>query len=157
MGGERSRLFGFNQRGFTLLELMLVMAILGVLATIGFTAFKENQKHAADAQAVSLLRNILTYAAVDEPTGEQDSTENKPDLTQAGYPEVSVLGDVEFIISNSAEDMWQFWFAHPGGITGYYFWVPGENCSRTDDHGDGTGVPADTIEVDVAYRTPLGL
>ena len=157
MRGKRSSPLVFRQRGFTLVELLLVIAILGILATLGFKAFNENRKQAADAQAISFTRNVMTYVVVDEPVAEQDSSENRATLSQAGFPEVDVQGNIEFIIANGADDMWQFWFAHPGGKTGYYFWTPGDLCSRTDDNGDGTGAPSDTIETDPGYRAPLGL
>ena len=154
MRGKRSRFIVFNQRGFTLIELMMVIAILSVLSTIGFRAYNNNREQAADAQAISLLRTILTYAAVDEPSGEQDSTENKPDLNQVGYPDVEVRDPIEFVVANNAQDMWQFWFAHAGGKTGYYFWIPGDACGATID---GSGFPSDAIQQDPVFRTVVGL
>jgi prepilin-type N-terminal cleavage/methylation domain-containing protein len=154
MRGKRSRFIVFNQRGFTLIELMMVIAILSVLSTIGFRAYTDNRKQAADAQVVSLVRSVLTYAAVDEPSGEQASTENKPNLTQVGYPEVDLTDLIEFDIVNAPGDMWKFTFAHAGGKTGYYFWIPGDACGVTTD---GDGYPSDAIQEDPAFRGLLGL
>ena len=40
----------FNQKGFTLVELLVVVTILAILATIGFTIFNGTQKTARDAK-----------------------------------------------------------------------------------------------------------
>jgi len=44
--------------GFTLVELLVVMAILGILATVGFGQYRTSQKKARDAQRKADLGNI---------------------------------------------------------------------------------------------------
>lgn len=50
--------FGFKAAGFTLVELLVVISILGVLATIGLTAFTSSQARGRDAQRKSDLKQI---------------------------------------------------------------------------------------------------
>lgn len=47
-----------EKNGFTLIELLITIAILGILATVGFGQFKTSQKKARDAQRKADLGNI---------------------------------------------------------------------------------------------------
>ncbi|PTB33202.1 pilin [Photobacterium phosphoreum] len=84
-----------KQQGFTLIELMIVVAVIGVLSAI---AIPQYQKYVAKAEVASVLSTMtgiktnLEAFIVENgrfPTGAADSDEKPVDL---GAPEVMPLG-----------------------------------------------------------------
>ena len=49
-----------NQKGFTLIELMIVVAIIGILAAIAIPQFAAYRTKSYNSAAQSDLRNVLT-------------------------------------------------------------------------------------------------
>ena len=71
-----------------------------------------------------------------------------------GYPEVELPDNVYWKVDNDGDDRWRFYFAHPGGISGFYFWIPGDTYSGSLD--DDLAVPpnrSDKLLSNAAYRT----
>jgi general secretion pathway protein G len=84
---QRGTAMHTNQRqdaGFTLVELMIVMAIIGVLAMVAVPSYIQAIRHAREAVLKEDLHTLR--AAIDSYTmDKQKAPQSLDDLVQAGY------------------------------------------------------------------------
>jgi len=76
--------FKKGQKGFTLIELMIVIAIIGILAAIAIPQFTAYRQRGFNAAAQSDLRNAATAQEAYYTDG-QTYTSAVADLTPRGY------------------------------------------------------------------------
>lgn len=76
-----------NEAGFTLMELMIVMMIIGILTTLAIPSFKAAIKNAREAVLKEDLR--VMRSAIDSYTmDKQKAPQSLDDLVQEGYLKV---------------------------------------------------------------------
>jgi type IV pilus assembly protein PilA len=101
-----------NQKGFTLVELLIVIAIIGILAAIAIPQFSTYRKKAYDSAALSDAKNAYTAAQAyfgDNPTG----TPSLNDLANYGFKGASQ--GVNVTISGAGQDDLTITASHEAG------------------------------------------
>lgn len=64
-----------NRQGFTLIELMIVVVIIGILAAIAIPKFNQVSKNAKQAEAGPVLKQICTLALTYKDQKGTDATD----------------------------------------------------------------------------------
>src|SRR5271155_2301753 len=87
MGLWKLKRAGDGERGFTLVELIIVMAVIGILLTIAIPAYVQSIKRAKEAVLKEDLHTMRV--AIDQYTVDKEKApQSLEDLVQAGYLKV---------------------------------------------------------------------
>ena len=106
-----------TQSGFTLIELMIVMAIIGILITMAIPSFVGAIKHAREAALKEDLQTLRT--AIDTYTmDKQKGPQSLDDLVQNGYiraiPEDPMTRQKDTWVTDTTESMYSLDETEPG-------------------------------------------
>jgi len=72
-----------QKKGFTLIEMLLVIAIIGILSSVSLLALKASRNKAKDARIISAIQQIKAYmeTTYDEVTGRYSGRESDTIIT----------------------------------------------------------------------------
>lgn len=138
-----------NRAGFTLVELLMVIAIIGVLATIALPEFQRYRARVYNATAMSDLAQFRNAIMDMEPIVSFVSNKTTPGV-HPSLPTVNISPNVHvFSQSWQMGTDWVFlgWACNTAGDDGYFLYIP---ISGADPFG-GIFVP-NQIYANPGYR-----
>ncbi len=120
-----------RNKGFTLIELMIVIAIIAIIAAIAIPNLIEARKHGNEAAAVGALKTIGTSQAIYRE-GDKDGN---GDLDYATLANLSSTGLIDQILGSGTKQGY-FFGTNASTSTSEFLWHGTANCAVPGTTGD---------------------
>ncbi len=115
-----------DQRGFTLIEIIMVIVLLGIIAAIAIPKYIDLRTEAADATASGIVGAIVSSASI----GYADLVTHN---TGSTFPNFTALDNTYLQAQNiTMNSDANGWWALIGGVTYTFTYAPGTGNSGWD-------------------------
>lgn len=120
-----------NKKGFTLIELMIVIAIIAIIAAIAIPNLIEARKHGNEAAAIGALKTINTSQTLYRE-GDKDGNGT---LDYGSINQLSNTTLIDSVLGSGLKQGYKF-LAAPSTTTGEFLWFAVANPASPTTTGD---------------------
>jgi len=120
-----------KKKGFTLIELMIVIAIIAIIAAIAIPNLIEARKHGNEAAAIGALKTIGTSESLFRE-GDKDADNN---LDYGSLNELSQQDLIDTVLGSGTKQGYLFQVS-PSSSTGEFLWFAVANPAVPTTTGD---------------------
>jgi prepilin-type N-terminal cleavage/methylation domain-containing protein len=97
-----------NERGFTLIELMIVIAIIAIIAAIAIPNLIEARKGANEASAIGALRTVASAQALYQSGGKEVTGSPQTPIYASTMAKLSTQGLVDNVLGGGTKSGYSF-------------------------------------------------